>query len=221
MPHKSLIKTILPIACLALIVSCGTKSKYDDDDIEDDTYESSSRNNKNRNESTSPKVELMPVSAECAWTLKSQTGKSYHPMQMFDGNNATCWSSNLNEIAADCDVRWGPTIDFGREVYLEEIRMTNGYAKDYQTWNNNARVAGLIIFDADKGYDFEDDDITENLLFRCHPKDIMNQQTLKALPGASSKKVRRVGLGFTNINTGIKFDDLCISELKFIGHPAD
>ena len=209
------------MACLALFVSCSSRPKYDDDDIEDDTKESYLRNNKKGSTSKSDKVELMPVSAECAWTLKSQVGKSYHPMQMFDGDNATCWSSNLNEIAAECDILWGPTIDFGREVYLDEIRMTNGYAKDSQTWNNNARVAGLIIYDADKDIDFEDDNITENLLFQCHPKDIMNQQTLKTLPGASSKKVRRVGLGFTSINTGIKFDDLCISELKFIGHPAD
>lgn len=209
------------MACLALFVSCSSRPKYDDDDIEDDTKESYLRNDKKDSTSKSDKVELMPVSAECAWTLKSQVGKSYHPMQMFDGDNATCWSSNLNEIAADCDIRWGPTIDFGREVYLDEIRMTNGYAKDNQTWNNNARVAGLIVFDADTGFDHETDDPDKSLLFQCHPKNIMNQQTLKALPGTSRKKVRRICLGFTDIYSGDKFDDLCISELRFIGHPAD
>lgn len=178
-----------------------------------------------RPESASKSVEIMPVSAECAWTLKSQKGNSYHPMQMFDGDNATCWSANLNEIIADCDVRWGPTIDFGRKVYLDEVRIVNGYAKNRNSWSNNARVAGLVIFDADKGFDPEEywgmEDNSAAPLFEVELADNSRLQNFKPLPGASKKKVRRVGLGFSGIYQGNKFEDLCISELKFIGRPAD
>jgi uncharacterized caspase-like protein len=126
--------------------------------------------------------------------LEPQGSNSYDPSMLFDGDNTTAW------VEADAAEGIGEsvTLYFGAGRLVSGLDILNGYDKDEDTWQDNARVRGATLtLSSGKSFEIELPDVRENNRFEF------------------SKPVKTESLTITidSVYDGKKYADTAISEL--------
>ena len=146
--------------------------------------------------------------------LKPQSGNTYEPTNMLDGNPSTAWAVNLDRASYDSDKLYGPTFTV-RCKKLSHIVIRNGYAKDDASFRNNSRASRIIFCNADK---VSDENESASYLYEGIVKDTPEPQTLK-VNGNANSDIHEIQMIFPidGLRRGAKWNDLCISEVEFWG----
>lgn len=147
------------------------------------------------------------------YSLKPQAGNTYDASNMCDGDNTTVWAVNLdNPNIYDCDQLYGPIFKVNCKE-LSHIIIRNGYGKNENSYINNSRLARIRLINFDN----------EKIIVEEKLKDISTPQTIEIPANAEgNNNISQIWLVIdteTNggIYKGVKWNDLCISEIEFWG----
>lgn len=151
---------------------------------------------------------------EPTFCLAPQAGNSYEASNLIDGDTGTAWAVPLDKGGIDADViDW---LKFNLTAkYIGKIVITNGYAKNEQSYFNNARGRSILISRV-PWEEAEDEDI----LFCGELKDSPKPQTLQVSKNYNnSKPTKNIYIMFeSDYYKGRKYNDFCISEIEFWGY---
>lgn len=160
-------------------------------------------------------IKLSVMNVEYWENLDNQRNNTYVPSNMIDGNPSTAWAVNLDKVSYDSNKLYGPIFTL-RCSKISHVTIRNGYAKNHETYRNNARALQIIICNAD---DINDEDTS--ILFEGVLNDTPNEQTIRLEDDfTSNSDIRKVQLVFPadRLKKGDKWNDLCISEIDFYGY---
>lgn len=158
---------------------------------------------------------LKVVNVEFNNSLAPQSGYSYYPSNLCDGNTATAWAVDLDEAIYDDDRLFGPVFSV-RCKNLSHIIIRNGYCKNDDSFRNNTRAAKIVFYNPDC-YD-------RCILFDGSLRDTSAPQKLEISSNIEgNSNIKRIGMDFYTQNNagfykGAKWNDLCISEVEFWGY---
>lgn len=126
--------------------------------------------------------------------LGSQSGNTYGPLNVIDGNVATAWVEGVPGYGEGESIQ----IDFDGEMAFQSLFITNGYNKSLPAFYNNARVREVRIETADR---YES----------VHKlSDRMGSQEIR-LPRIV--RTSWIKLTLLSVYPGTKWDDTAISEI--------
>lgn len=137
--------------------------------------------------------------AELCFTsvLKSQSGNSYGPHNVIDGDHRTAWV----EGAQGQGIGEAFTIVFDEPVLINRWSLRNGYAKSNKTYNRNSRVRELRLkFSNGKQTHFTMEDTPD-------------WQGISAL--SEYGPVSWITFEITDVYPGTHYEDTAITELSF------
>lgn len=134
----------------------------------------------------------------------------YSPVNMFDGDMGTCYAEGLDD---GYDIAF--EIYFDKPVYIDEIRVVNGFAKndEYFYNNNRARSCNISMKNTKKNNETSS---SEYFLLQ----DTKEYQSIK-LKKAYLANTVQISTDCTyvqncqSIYPGKKYNDTCITELEF------
>ena len=140
--------------------------------------------------------------------LASQSGNTYVPGNMVDGNLNTAWALPYKSGKKSGEVMLQFFFEKEADV-LNKITIHNGYAKSEQRYKENSRAQkiGIYINGIKKEYLFG----TVTLDDSMQPQEI---------DLGNIKGVRVVYIRVLSVYPGKKWSDLCISEVSFSGIPG-
>lgn len=148
--------------------------------------------------------------------VEAQGNNTYVPANMLDGNPATTWALNPDEVSNDGEFIFGPVFTLKCKK-LSRIVIQNGYAKSEEAYKNNSRASHIIFYNADN----ESGEIEQtSYLFEGILRDTPDKQTLEIdpdLPCNNDIKKIQILFPLSGIRYGAKWRDLCISEIEFWG----
>ena len=170
----------------------------------------------------------------------SKINDKYRPENMIDGNIKTCWATSVNRGIGEQILLIGSSIARGDKLYnLDFLQIYNGYCKNKEIYYKNNRIKRMrmeiyrvIVFpiDTEKGLRW----YTMNKYINCiykkevklkdkylYPNNIKIEINIKK---DYQKTQEEIGMPtdylflFTieDIYKGSKYNDLCVSEIKFI-----
>ena len=157
-------------------------------------------------------VKLKVVNATSYYYLSPQSGNTYGPWNMLDGNIATTWAVSLNDNRIyEGSLIYGPVFEVPCKK-LSHIVIRNGYGKSASAYINNARARRIS---------FEIEGNGELGGFEASLKDTPDPQRLNAPSSADwNNNIVSIQLVFDadgGVIKGTKWNDLCISEIEFWG----
>lgn len=162
-------------------------------------------------------TKLNVTNVEYSQNLEEEAGNTYVPANMLDGKASTAWAVNLDKANYDSDKLYGPVF-YVECKKLSHIVIRNGYAKDENTFKNNARASRIIFCNPEN---VRDEDESTSYLYVGILKDILDEQTIDINPtrdcNRDIKKVQII-IPVDGIRHGEKWNDLCISEIEFYGY---
>lgn len=126
--------------------------------------------------------------------LRSQSGNSYKPENLFDNNPTTAW---IEGVSGDGEGQMLVT-EFDEQKLISKIELMNGYSKSADLFKKNGRVANIAVTTSeDERYDL----ILED------------KQGWQSFQGPS-KPARWIALTLTSVYRGSKYNDTAISGLR-------
>ena len=160
----------------------------------------------------------LTVSNVTFWdNVEAQGNNTYVPANMLDGNPATTWALNPDEVSNDGEFIFGPVFTLQCKK-LSRIVIRNGYAKSEEAYKNNSRASRIIFYNADN----ESGEVEQtSYLFEGILKDTPDKQTLEIdpdIPCNNDIKTIEILFPLDGIRYGAKWRDLCISEIEFWGY---
>ncbi len=105
-----------------------------------------------------------------------KTPGRYAPVNLFDGKVSTCFAvQNYNKKMVTDTIHLEVTLD--KLIYIDEIRVVNGFAKDQKSFYENTRVKKFVLnLSVSTGKDEDNKSLLEQEVFL---KDTMDYQSLK------------------------------------------
>jgi hypothetical protein len=133
--------------------------------------------------------------------LTPQAGNTYHPENMIDGDTATTWALPFNDSGSII-------LDF--HVSAEKvghIELFNGYGKSELRHEQNSRAKEVSIYSNRM--------TTSNIIWKGFLKDTLGFQKIDLK--TRQEKTSHIYIKINSVYPGNKWNDLCISEIKFFG----
>lgn len=93
---------------------------------------------------------------------------------------------------------------------IERLVITNGYAKNNESWHNNARAKNITIMGCTEGSNSADNLYSGTLSDTSEPQTVILRKT---------GRYDYYNLIIEDYYPGDKRDDVCISEIKVFGKP--
>lgn len=130
----------------------------------------------------------------------------YSPVNMFDNDLSTCFAEgNMQD-------EFTILLSLKKEIECDEIRILGGVTKSKELFEQNNRPKKIIIYFHSEvaGYPFSDQGLKFKKKFEL--EDRMEYQSL-SLDGV--QKVKNIVFQCISSNPGTKYNDTCVTELKF------
>ena len=136
--------------------------------------------------------------------LTPQAGNTYNPENLIDHDTATTWALPFKENGS-------VILDFHISAEkIKYIEVFNGYGKSLLRHGQNSRAKQVSIY-ADRVN-------TANIIWKGELKDTLGFQ--KIILDNQPKNTSHIFLKINSVYPGNKWNDLCISEIKFFGQSA-
>lgn len=136
--------------------------------------------------------------------LTPQAGNTYNPENLIDHDTATTWALPFKENGS-------VILDFHISAEkIKYIEVFNGYGKSLLRHGQNSRAKQVSIY-ADRVN-------TTNIIWKGELKDTLGFQ--KIILDNQPKNTSHIFLKINSVYPGNKWNDLCISEIKFFGQSA-
>ena len=134
----------------------------------------------------------------CANTvLKSQSGNSYGPANLFDGRDSTAWVEGAKGDGAGSWL----VFDFGAEVTVDRLKIANGYNKNRDIFGKNGRLRDIRVeFSGGERFDLTLPDGPDTAAFDLGP-----------FPATWMR------LEILSVYRGWKYTDTCLNEVRIEG----
>ncbi len=161
-----------------------------------------------------PQPHKLSVSVKPTLHLKSQGSNSYEASNLIDGDPATAWAISLTDGGVDADVIDLLEFDVNADK-IDCVVITNGYAKNKASYENNARGRTVLISRVPW------EEVTDSDIIYYGPlKDAMHPQQLRVSEKYdNSRPTPQVYVMFeSDYYSGAKYTDFCISEIEFYGY---
>ena len=92
-------------------------------------------------------------------TLDPQNGNSYEAYNLFDRDPSTAWvvgAKKFEKFEKETEGHFPRMVSISTPDLLERLVITNGYAKNNQSWRNNARAKNITIMGCTEGSNLAD-----------------------------------------------------------------
>ena len=144
-------------------------------------------------------------------SVDGSTAGHYSVKNLFDGNKSTAWVTRYDKDMTLSD-EWLLRIIFQEPIYVRSMTIRNGYQKTAALYSANQRIKKLSIEKVIVGGRTYPLDNTVTL------KDDMDEQEVSLNEGWTKSinlfKTKELIFNATDVYSGTKYDDLCISELR-------
>ena len=146
-------------------------------------------------------------------TLDPQNDNSYEAYNLFDKDPSTTWAvgaKKFEKFEKETEGHFPRMVSISTPDLLERLVITNGYAKNNQSWRNNARVKNITIMGCTEGSNLADNLYSGTLSDTSEPQTITLRKT---------GQYDYYNLIIEDYYPGKKWDDVCISEIEVFGKP--
>lgn len=146
-------------------------------------------------------------------TLDPQNDNSYEAYNLFDKDPSTTWAvgaKKFEKFEKETEGHFPRMVSISTPDLLERLVITNGYAKNNQSWRNNARVKNITIMGCTEGSNLADNLYSGTLSDTSEPQTITLRKT---------GQYDYYNLIIEDYYPGEKWDDVCISEIEVFGKP--
>lgn len=146
-------------------------------------------------------------------TLDAQNGNSYEASNLFDGDPSTTWAvgaKKFEKFEKETEGHFPRMVGIKtiQQYPIERLVITNGYAKNKESWRNNARVKNITIMGCTEGSNLADNLYSGTLSDTAEPQTITLRKT---------GQYDYYNLIIEDYYPGEKWDDVCISEIEVFG----
>lgn len=146
-------------------------------------------------------------------TLDPQNDNSYEAYNLFDKDPSTTWAvgaKKFEKFEKETEGHFPRMVSISTPDLLERLVITNGYAKNNQSWRNNARAKTITIMGCTEGSNLADNLYSGTLSDTSEPQTITLRKT---------GQYDYYNLIIEDYYPGEKWDDVCISEIEVFGKP--
>lgn len=148
-------------------------------------------------------------------TLDPQNGNSYEASNLFDGDPSTTWAvgaKKFERFEKETEGHFPRMVGIKtiQQYPIERLVLTNGYAKNNESWRNNARAKTITIMGCTEGSNSADNLYSGTLSDTSDPQTVVLRKT---------GRYDYYNLIIEDYYPGEKWDDVCISEIKVFGKP--
>lgn len=148
-------------------------------------------------------------------TLDAQNGNSYEASNLFDGDPSTTWAvgaKKFEKFEKETEGHFPRMVGIKtiQQYPIERLVITNGYAKNKESWRNNARAKTITIMGCTEGSNLADNLYSGTLSDTSEPQTITLRKT---------GQYDYYNLIIEDYYPGEKWDDVCISEIEVFGKP--
>lgn len=146
-------------------------------------------------------------------TLDPHNDNSYEAYNLFDKDPSTTWAvgaKKFEKFEKETEGHFPRMVSISTPDLLERLVITNGYAKNNQSWRNNARVKNITIMGCTEGSNLADNLYSGTLSDTAEPQTITLRKT---------GQYDYYNLIIEDYYPGEKWDDVCISEIEVFGKP--
>lgn len=148
-------------------------------------------------------------------TLDPQNGNNYEASNLFDGDPSTTWAigaKKFEKFEKETEGHYPRMVGIKtiQQYPIERLVITNGYAKNNESWRNNARAKTITIMGCTEGSNLADNLYSGTLSDTPEPQIINLSKT---------GRYDYYNLIIEDYYPGEKWDDVCISEIKVFGKP--
>lgn len=148
-------------------------------------------------------------------TLDPQNDNNYEASNLFDGDPSTTWAigaKKFEKFEKETEGHFPRMVGIKtiQQYPIERLVITNGYAKNNESWRNNARAKTITIMGCTEGSNSADNLYSGTLSDTPEPQIINLSKT---------GRYDYYNLIIEDYYPGEKWDDVCISEIKVFGKP--
>lgn len=146
-------------------------------------------------------------------TLDPQNDNSYEAYNLFDKDPSTTWAvgaKKFEKFEKETEGHFPRMVSISTPDLLERLVITNGYAKNNQSWRNNARVKNITIMGCTEGSNLADNLYSGTLSDTSEPQTVILRK---------SGRYDYYNLIIEDFYPGDKWNDVCISEIEVFGKP--
>lgn len=187
--------------CITVTYGYGNKIEY--------------RNNRNSSDYISIEATVASFPYLDEITLDPQNGNNYEASNLFDGDPSTTWAvgaKKFEKFEKETEGHFPRMVGIKtiQQYPIERLVITNGYAKNNESWRNNARAKTITIIGCTEGSNLADN------LYSGTLSDTSEPQTVNL---RKSGRYDYYNLIIEDYYPGEKWDDVCISEIEVFGKP--
>lgn len=148
-------------------------------------------------------------------TLDPQNGNSYAASNLFDGNPSTPWvigAKKFEKFEKETEGHFPRMVGIKtiQQYPIERLVITNGYARNNESWRNNARAKNITIMGCTEDSKLADELYSGTLSDTSEPQTVILRKT---------GRYDYYNLIIEDYYPGKKCDDICISEIEVFGKP--
>ena len=148
-------------------------------------------------------------------TLDPQNGNNYEASNLFDGDPSTTWAvgaKKFEKFEKETEGHFPRMVGIKtiQQYPIERLVITNGYAKNKESWRNNARAKAITIMGCTEGSNLADNLYSGTLSDTSEPQTVILRK---------SGRYDYYNLIIEDYYPGEKWDDVCISEIEVFGKP--
>lgn len=148
-------------------------------------------------------------------TLDPQNGNSYEAYNLFDRDPSTAWvvgAKKFEKFEKETEGHFPRMVGIKtiQQYPIERLVITNGYAKNKESWRNNARAKSITIMGCTEGSNLADNLYSGTLSDTSEPQTVILRKT---------GRYDYYNLIIEDYYPGDKWNDVCISEIEVFGKP--
>lgn len=148
-------------------------------------------------------------------TLDPQNGNNYEASNLFDGDPSTTWAigaKKFEKFEKETEGHFPRMVGIKtiQQYPIERLVITNGYAKNNESWRNNARAKNITIMGCTEDSKLADELYSGTLSDTSEPQTVILRKT---------GRYDYYNLIIEDYYPGKKWDDICISEIEVFGKP--
>lgn len=187
--------------CITVTYGYGNKIEY--------------RNNRNSSDYISIEATVASFPYLDEITLDPQNGNNYEASNLFDGDPSTTWAvgaKKFEKFEKETEGHFPRMVGIKaiQQYPIERLVITNGYAKNKESWRNNARAKTITIMGCTEGSNLADNLYSGTLSDTSEPQTVILRKT---------GRYDYYNLIIEDYYPGEKWDDVCISEIEVFGKP--
>ncbi len=148
-------------------------------------------------------------------TLDPQNDNNYEASNLFDGDPSTTWAigaKKFEKFEKETEGHFPRMVGIKtiQQYPIERLAITNGYAKNNESWRNNARAKTITIMGCTEG---------SNLASNLYSGTLSDTPEPQIINLSKTGRYDYYNLIIEDYYPGEKWDDVCISEIKVFGKP--